>query len=129
MGNPWKCSRKCSRGCTGKSGCSGGCSRECSGKLGVLQGVFPTSALPVDASHRKSTLGSTPWSTPISLSTLGSTPRSTPISRREHFREHFQGFSHFSTPVTGGWGCNVTSEDSWALSLPISVVQHHVLSD
>ena len=39
------CSRKCSRGCSGKSGCSGGCSRECSGKLGVLQGALaPESA-------------------------------------------------------------------------------------
>ena len=92
-------------GAPGNWGCSGGCSRECSEKLGALQGVLPR-VLFLLAPNRKSTLGSTPWST-----------HNFPEHSREHPPEHpqFPGapsgalpralsrISHFSTPVTGGW--------------------------
>ena len=103
VGVLWKCSGKCSWGCSGKSGCSGGCSRGCSGKLGVLQAVLsrvlflltttggaPSRALPGAPPISLSTLWNTTPSTPISLSTLRSNSQST-----------FSENSHFSTPVTG----------------------------
>ena len=58
----------------------------CSGKSGVLQGVLP---------RVKSTLGSTPWSTPDFPEHSREHPPEHPDfpeHPREHFREHFQGF-------------------------------------
>ena len=48
--NLWKCSGKCSRECSGKSGCSEARSRGCSGELGVPQQV-PRTEEPISTYH------------------------------------------------------------------------------
>ena len=85
MGNFWKCFGKCSQGCSGKSECSGGCSGGCSGEFGVLQGVLPR-VLFLWSVNRKSTLGSTPWTTPNSP---------------EHHPEHPRGALRFPRAPLG----------------------------
>ena len=81
-------------GAPGNRGAPGGCSRECSGKSGVLQGVLPR-VLFLWGVNRKSTLGSTPWSTPDFPEHSREHPPEHPDfpeHPREHFREHFQRF-------------------------------------
>ena len=73
-------------GAQGKMGCSGRVLQRVLREIGGAPESALKGALPVDV-NRKSTLKSTPWSTP-----------NFPEHPREHLPEHFQGF-HTLSPL------------------------------